>query len=661
MKKVAAHIFVYILFFYGLTFSQTIDTSLSDQLIEDILPEPINDLQEYNEINEFELLEENPVNINTANIVSLQKIPGLDFNYALFILKYREKYGYYYSPNELYSIKEIPKYIIKSILPFITTSDPKNKGRTAVVLTGSPSIKAYFKTRSSYDPHEINDTLFKNYPGSKLKLYNKFSFIYNSTEFGFITQKDPGEKSYIDYWSSHLTMRNTGPFEIIILGDYRFESGLGLVLGEPFGFSKTLDVIYPVKKKERLIKPNNSSTENGFYRGAAASLIFNNVKLSGFYSNRFRDASIDSVTQYISGILNSGYHRTNSEINKIDNVHEIKWGIRAEYLYNSLFSVAILYCRSIFNREISNNIPYTYRGNKFEDLSLSYDLHTTSSIYLTGEFAYDFNSIASLNSMQISFNKDFLFFSSIRIYPGKFISLSGQSFAEQSGKVQNEIGFYNGFKLQTGYGLLSLFYDQFKFPFGSYRFPTSNSGEEFMLGYMNSFSDNINIKINYKYENKDYVTTDLDHKYIGRRIRNDLRFNLRWTLSEEINVKSVIEYNSIQMRGDKLTEQGVLLTNSISIGFLNYFKSALSISFFQTGSFYSSVYEYDEFIRGLVMGRVLYGEGLKLNLYFKYQMFPNVGVSIQYSEIYKPEEILINPIYSIITNNLIIQLETHIN
>jgi hypothetical protein len=235
--------------------------------------------------------------------------------------------------------------------------------------------------------------------------------------------------------------------------------------------------------------------------------------------------------------------------------------------------------------------------------------------------------------------------------------MHGNSLAEQRGKVQNETGFYNGFKLLTDFGTINFYFDQFKFPFGSYRFPISNAGEEFLFSYTNTFKTDINIKTNYKYENKDYLLNQDDQKSIVRRGRNDFRVILSWNLSKEVRLKSTVEYNAIRIKEENMTEEGILLTNSIIMNLINNLKLTGDISFFRTDSFFSSVYEYDNNIGGLVRGEVLYGEGTKINLNLSYRFFKELTISAQYSEIIKPKESLINPIYSTLTDNIILQIE----
>jgi len=125
-------------------------------------------------------------------------------------------------------------------------------------------------------------------------------------------------------------------------------------------------------------------------------------------------------------------------------------------------------------------------------------------------------------------------------------------------------------------------------------------------------------------------------------------------------VKTAVEYNSIRIKQNHSNEQGILLSNSVSTILCSLLNFALSVSFFKTNSYYSSVYEYEEFINGLITGRLLYGEGLKLNIFMKLQLFSNINMSAQYSETYKPKESLVNPLNSIITNNLVIQVEINL-
>ena len=645
----------------GLLFAQTEDSTLviSDQIIESLVSEPVTNYEEFNVIDYLEELQKNPININSADLTILQKIPELDINYAQLIIQHREKYGHFFSTNELFTIKGLPRYVINNIKPFITVSDPIKQFVDTKPANNSifNFAKIFFRSRISLNLKDKDNLLYNNYPGSKLKLYNKLTLLNDQGEAGILTEKDPGEKSYYDFISFHLFLKKIGPIEKAVLGDYVFEFGQGLVLWGPFGFSKTTDAVFPIKSRENIIRPYNSTDENRFFRGIAISTKFNEFLFSFFYSSHKLDASTDSISGGITSLITSGYHRTSSELSNHNSLIETAWGGSGNYSYNNLFHLGILYCTSKFNKPLSGSLLYAPKGDRFNYFSTSYECFLIPTINLSGETAFDFNSIASLNTIQISFNKNFLFVSSIRNYPRNFNSMHGNSMAEQRGKVQNETGFYNGFKLLTDFGTINFYFDQFKFPFGSYRFPISNAGEEFLFSYTNTFNTDINIKTNYKYENKDYLLNQDDQKSIVRRGRNDFRVILSWNLSKEVRLKSTVEYNAIRIKEENMTEEGILLTNSIIMNLINNLKLTGDISFFRTDSFFSSVYEYDNNIRGLVRGEVLYGEGTKINLNLSYRLFKELTISAQYSEIIKPKESLINPIYSTLTDNIILQIE----
>ena len=110
----------------GLLFAQREDSTLviSDQVIEGLVSEPVTNYEEFNVIDYLEELQKNPININSADLTILQKIPELDINYAQLIIQHREKYGHFFSTNELFTIKGLPIYVINNIKPFITVSDP---------------------------------------------------------------------------------------------------------------------------------------------------------------------------------------------------------------------------------------------------------------------------------------------------------------------------------------------------------------------------------------------------------------------------------------------------------------------------------------------------------------------------------------------------------
>ncbi|MCL6495943.1 MAG: helix-hairpin-helix domain-containing protein, partial [Ignavibacterium sp.] len=89
---------------------ETLDEILDESFVE----EDNSDL--YNSIEELIL---NPIDLNTADIFELQKIPGIEANIAGIIISYRNKFGPFYSVNELYAMRELDRELITRIIPFL--------------------------------------------------------------------------------------------------------------------------------------------------------------------------------------------------------------------------------------------------------------------------------------------------------------------------------------------------------------------------------------------------------------------------------------------------------------------------------------------------------------------------------------------------------------
>jgi hypothetical protein len=78
-------------FFFSITLTAQIDTLRIDheEIIEDLLQEPSDDSDEPAVYEYVESLITNPININTADLIELQKIPYVDLSIAQIIINHR--------------------------------------------------------------------------------------------------------------------------------------------------------------------------------------------------------------------------------------------------------------------------------------------------------------------------------------------------------------------------------------------------------------------------------------------------------------------------------------------------------------------------------------------------------------------------------------------
>ncbi len=345
------------------------------------------------------------------------------------IVNHRNKYGLFFSVNELYSIREIPVDVIKKIIPFVTASGPivSNPGEEEnedLFESLSSSSKIYFRNRMTNDLQKRKGFAENKFAGSSLDMYNRLQIKFdNNYQFGILTEKDAGEKQFNEFTSAHLFAKDLGHIKNLILGDYYLEFGQGLALWNAYGFSKGADAVYPVKKSEKKIVPYTSASENNFFRGAAGTFDYEPFSVSIFYSKNKFDANIDESTGEILSTPLDGLHRTGSEIKKRKSAEEITFGGRVDFVKEDFVHIGILHYRSWFNHPFQPATVFDISGDEFNYTSAAYDFYF-ESVNLFGEAVYNGTSVASINNIQISVNSNLQFVSSIRSYPANFIKYS---------------------------------------------------------------------------------------------------------------------------------------------------------------------------------------------------------------------------------------------
>jgi len=640
------------------SFPQLDSTSLNDDILDNILDEQDEETDNEELFDVYEDLLRNPVELNTADVLELSQLPGIDAQTAQKIVDHRDKFGYFFSASELLSIKDIDKKVIENIYPFVKVSIPKDE----VTNIEEPDfeysqpilkkVKLNLRSRFTNDIQDRDGFTSNKFEGSKLKSYNRLLFKYDKNyQAGVLIEKDPGEKSLNDFTSFHLQIKDISYLKNFIAGDYVLEFGQGLALWSAFGVSKSSDAIFPVKKNIGGIRPYTSAAEFKFFRGAATTLRLDDFYLTAFYSNRNIDASVDTITNKITSIGQSGFHRFESEIKKKNSVNEKLFGGVLEYRFLGKNNFGIIYYNSTFDKPFQSSSIYDLSGSKFNYLSAFYDVNV-AAINLFGEASYNGTSVAVINGFQIAATNNLIFTSSIRSYPGNYNNLYGFGFSESSGKVKNELGFYSGLKWKTAIGVFNIYYDIFKFPYSTSSNSLSTQGDEFLVDYQQTLFTKFDFRFRYKYENKD-VTEEIDNNdLIVKRLRQSARSEFVYNLSKSIRLKTRLEYNSFLIKDNDIKENGILLFQDIRFAAAKYLTLSGRIIFFDTDSFNSAVYEFENDLLGVMPNLAMYGEGIRCYLVAKYKPLKYLSISAKYSETYKPDESTLSSGDSEIIGNL---------
>ena len=250
--------------------SQEIDLNSFIQNLTPVQTEEINyeDLYE----NLFSLYQ-NPIDINRADQADFRSLFLLNENKINAIINHRQKFGPFLSLYELQAVDGLSVEDIRLILPFITIRNVW--GSTNLKNFTSKSTENYLVLRADQVLEPSRGYEENKYLGSRQRYYLRYRMSHSKDfSVGFISEKDAGEKSLLDYNNFHLQVQNKGFIKNLVLGDYLIQFGQGLIFSAGFAPGKGSEPIYTTRRSNLGIKPYNSVLENGSMRGLANTLKF---------------------------------------------------------------------------------------------------------------------------------------------------------------------------------------------------------------------------------------------------------------------------------------------------------------------------------------------------------------------------------------------------
>ena len=87
---------------------------------------------------------------------------------------------------------------------------------------------------------------------------------------------------------------------------------------------------------------------------------------------------------------------------------------------------------------------------------------------------------------------------------------------------------------------------------------------------------------------------------------------------------------------NKTSEKGYLAFQDINWTLFKNTNVKGRIIFFNTDSYNSRIYEFENDLRGILFNPALYGNGMRWYLIAQYRLFNLFNISLKYSETYKP-------------------------
>ena len=583
-----------------------LETLLSD---EELSPDALEEL-----VDIYESLHESPLNINTATREELCMLPFLTDRQIEDIHAYIYLHGPMLTLGELQLTGSLDYTTRQLLRHFVYAGDVpsgKEKLRMADVLRDGRNelvarmdiplyVREGFKTGA--------------YAGGRLSHNMRYSFNWqNRIRFGISADKDAGERGY-DFGSPYLFIKDMGHLKELVLGNYKAQTGLGLLLGGGFSVGKSM-ALSSMSRQTQGLRPHSSTQEYGYLRGAGAALGWGHATFTLLAAKTPLDATIKGDT-VISSFKEDGFHRTALEQSKKHNVTLRTVAANVRYSYQGLrYGITAL----------SESLSLPYKGfQHFTGVSADCSLNR-SHYSLQAEISLLNSKPALIASQTIRLKKGWTFNTVLRHYSPGYMALHCNAMSE--GGVQNETGLLTGF-VQNSHNLkFSGYADLFMHPEARYGASAPSNGMDLRLeaDWKVGNRDALYATARFKAKQKDCkYTGQLEYCLTGR-------YRLRWT--HECSSGAIFRTQLFYVRYDFIAEpitNGYALTGSYSHSLFNE-KLDLNITAaaFYTESYDCRVSVYESGLRYSYNFMNLYGKGGRLAATMKYRISKNIQLNIK--------------------------------
>lgn len=262
-----------------------------------------------------------PLNINLADEEHLNAC-GLFSPFQVFgILKYREKYGSFFSIYELASIPGFRQEQLQMIAPLLscaTLERQQTNPRPEGLILSNMAIK--FPEASGF---RKDDSLSAYYPGSPIKAATRMKYrLTPQWSAAASYEKDPGETWHCnkqpEHFAGYLQYTSKKILKEAIIGNFRIHRGMGLVHGLGFNSRGSGTILNGFRRA--YAKPFASMPEYDYLSGIYAEAAFSKWTADGFFSLKSEELSFhrfNDATDLFEMIRKTGMHRSPSELNGI--------------------------------------------------------------------------------------------------------------------------------------------------------------------------------------------------------------------------------------------------------------------------------------------------------------------------------------------------------
>ncbi len=679
MKRLV--ILILSLFFVAAAKAQIAIDTLSTEALNQLLIEQVERLAEDSDedIDFEDLLEnyiffsENPVNINSTEVMQLVELHLLNVFQYEELQKYRRYYGDFMFLDELEMVEGFDEQTLAIIRPVVCIEKDQSNDKLSLnkmARYGKHQIVGRYEQilekQQGYQPIDDSALLAKpnsRYLGSPQKYQLKYTYNYrNKIRAGFVLEKDAGEifftdkvsdtiqkllgdKFYrgFDFVGFHLYAKDLGIVKAAVLGDYQLSFGQGLTLWSGMSFGKAGSGS-SVMKQGRGITPKGSASEYAFMRGAAVTLGSGPFSGTLFYSNRMIDANISMVdtieneAELVSSLQETGYHRTIGEI--LDH-HAIRQQVVGGHLAYAIAHFEVGYTAqhtwlsAPLELKPSHYNQYYFQGKSLTNQGIDFKF-VKGKYALFGEAAMSMNfdstalrqaqgpmAFACLVGLTVKPAGYLNFTLMYRDYGKAYQNLMSNAFGEGS-RNQGQRGIYLGVEAAPApYWNILAYADQFQFTWLTSQVNAPSRGHDYYLRVSHSFNRRTHAYLQFRSKTKMKNSTDafVFSHYPIFYTKNAVRFNINYELGWDIHCANKAEY-AYYRNDDGSNEHGYFLCQDIAYKPENKpYSFSFRYAIFDAKDYNARIYAYESDVLYSFSVPALYGKGMRIYLLGKVKLF----------------------------------------
>lgn len=608
----------------GDTWQHYYEMWMGDEEVENEMAETL-----YDELAE---LSAHKINLNTATRADLQRMAFLTDKQINDIGEYVYRYGPVQSVAELSMVPTLDLATLRLIQCFVYAGEGPRRAPlppldTLLHHTRSELTAAFRAPLYNRDGDLLGAK--RGYLGPKYRHWLRFKTGYGrKLEVGLTAAQDAGEPFFTqqnrwgyDFYSFYAIMRNVGRIKTAVVGRYRARLGMGLILNTDFTLGKAM-ALGTLGRTENRLRAHSSRQESPYLQGAAATIqLTNTLELTTLFSIRNVDATLNADGETVKTLLKTGYHRTESEMQRRRNTQQTVGAASVAWTKNG-FRISASALTMGYNRQLQPDTDTPYKryypqGKHFSYAALGYSW-MGPKLQVAGETATSADGgWAALHTVSYEPWSALTLTAVHRYYAYRYHALMGSAFGTNR-DTSNEHGLYLGAQLMlSGHATLSAYTDWAQSAWPRYGISFASHSSDHQLSLRLAYPS---FTFNASYRLRAQQHDNAQHDALDNRFTQ--RLKLAATLSRGI------WHASTQLHGSAYTSGA-----DHSLGFLamqnlglthQWLTADAALTYFCTDDYDSRLYVYE---RGLLYDfsfPMFYGRGIHYSARLRADLSPRL-------------------------------------